>query len=157
MLRFLYGNSSLEGINFSFKGEYKKAVKEPYEGKGLSADEFYWPVLKSIISQRLVGFTLHKKETKNRAAWVLVICCFTRVINVKIIEEEAIYNFSVDFWRFLVEDFFLPIIKPPWTYFNTENKSGKTVRGIRLEYMHRGRTYLTASHSQMRYFCYLFN
>ena len=31
----------LEGINFSLKGEYKKAVKQPYEGKGLSADEFY--------------------------------------------------------------------------------------------------------------------
>ena len=83
---------------------------------------------------------------------MLVICCFTRVINGKIIEDEAIYNFSVDFWRFLVEDFFLPVIKPPGTYFNNKNKSGKTVQGIRLEYMHRGQTYLTASHSQLRYF-----
>ena len=106
VLRFLYGNSSLEGIKFRFKGEYKKAVKEPYEGKGLSADEFYWPVLKIIISQRLVGFTRQKKETKYHAACVHVICCFTRVINGKIIEGEAIYNFLVDFWRFLVEDFF---------------------------------------------------
>ena len=151
MLRFLYGNSSLEGFKFRFKGKYKKAVKEPYEEKGLSADEFYWPVLKSIISQRLVGFTRQKKETKNHAACVLVICCLTRVINGKIIEDEAIYNF----WRFLVEDFFLPVIKPPGTYFNNKNKSGKTVQGIRLEYIHRGQTYLTASHSQLRYFCYV--
>ena len=28
-------------LNFSLKGEKKKAVKEPYEGKDLSADEFY--------------------------------------------------------------------------------------------------------------------
>ena len=40
--------------------------------------------------------------------------CLTLVINCKIIEDEAIYNF----WRFLVEDFFLPVIKPPGTYFN---------------------------------------
>ena len=115
-MRFLYGNSLLEGVNFNIKGEEKKAVKEPYEGKGLSADEFYWLALKSIISQRLVGFTRQKKETKNHAASVLVICCLTRVINGKIIEDEAIYNF----WRFLVEDFFLPVIKPPGTYFNNK-------------------------------------
>ena len=115
-MRFLYGNSLLEGVNFNIKGEEKKAVKEPYEGKGLSADEFYWLVLKSIISQRLVGFTRQKKERKNHAACVLVICCLTRVINGKIIEDEAIYNF----WRFLVEDFFLPVIKPPGTYFNNK-------------------------------------
>ena len=28
------------------------------------------------------------------------------------------------------------------------------MREIRLEYVHRGQTYLTASHSQLRYFCY---
>ena len=34
----------------------------------------------------------------------------------------------------------------------------KTVREIRLEYVHRGQTYLTASHSQLRFFfCYFFN
>ena len=37
-------------------------------------------------------------------------------INSKIIEDDAIYNF----WRFLVEAFFLPVIKPPGTYFNNE-------------------------------------
>ena len=47
---------------------------------------------------------------------MLVICCLTRVINGKIIADEAIYNF----WRFLVEDFFLPVIKPPGTYFNNK-------------------------------------
>ena len=62
--------------------------------------------------QRLVGFTRLKKETKNHAACVFVICCLTRVINGKIIEDEAIYNF----WRVLVEDFFLPVKKPPGTY-----------------------------------------
>ena len=87
-----------------------------YEGKGLSADEFYWLVLKNIISRRLVGFTRQKKERKNHAARVLVVCCLTCVINGKMIEDGAIYNF----WRFLVEDFFLPVIKPPGTYFNTK-------------------------------------
>ena len=82
----------------------------------VSRDEFYWLVLKSIISQQLVGFTRRKKETKTRAAWALVICCFTRIINGKIIEDEAINNF----WRFSVEDFFLPVIKPPGTYFNNK-------------------------------------
>ena len=100
---------------FQLKRRIEKAVKEP-EGKILSADEFYWLVLKSIISQLLVGFTRQKKERKNHAACVLVICCLTRVINGKIIEDEAIYNF----WRFLVEDFFLPVIKPPGTYFNNK-------------------------------------
>ena len=28
------------------------------------------------------------------------------------------------------------------------------MRETRLEYVHRGQTYLTASHSQLRYFCY---
>ena len=112
-MRFLYGNSSLEGINFK-----QNAVLEPYdnEGKGLSADEFYRLVLKSIISQRLVGFTRQKKERKTHAACLLVICCLTRVINGKIIEDEASHNF----WRFLDEDFFLPVIKPPRTYFNNK-------------------------------------
>ena len=64
--------------------------------------------------ERLQG--RRKKERKNHAACVLVICCLTRVINGKIIEDEAIYNF----WRFLVEDFFLPVIKPPGTYFNNK-------------------------------------
>ena len=36
--------------------------------------------------------------------------------NGKIIEDEAIYNF----WRFLVEDFFLLVIKPPGNYFNNK-------------------------------------
>ena len=72
-------------------------------------------VLKSIICQRLVGSTTQKKERKNHTACVLVICCLTRVINGKIIEDEAIHNF----WRFLVEDFFLPVIKPLGTYFIT--------------------------------------
>ena len=76
----------------------------------VSRDEFHWLVLKSIIPQRLVGSTRQKKERKNHAACVLVIC----IINGKIIEDEAIYNF----WRFLVEDFFLPVIKLPGTYFN---------------------------------------
>ena len=38
------------------------------------------------------------------------------VINGKTIDDEAIYNF----WRFLVEDFFLPVIKPPGAYFNNK-------------------------------------
>ena len=75
----------------------------------------YWLVLKSIISQRLVGFTRQKKETKNPATCVLVICCLTRVINGKMIEDEVIYNF----WRSSLEDFFLSVIKPLGTYFNT--------------------------------------
>ena len=30
------------------------------------------------------------------------------------------------------------------------------MREIRPEYVHRGQTYLTASHSQLSYFCYFF-
>ena len=54
-------------------------------------------VLKSIISQRLVGFTRQKKERKNDAACVLVICCLTRHINGKIIEDRRFITFG-DFW-----------------------------------------------------------
>ena len=39
------------------------------------------------FSQRLVGFTRQKKERKNHAACVLVICCLTRVIIGKIYNE----------------------------------------------------------------------
>ena len=37
-----------------------------------------------------VGFTRQKKERKNHASCVLVICCLTHIINSKIIEDEAI-------------------------------------------------------------------
>ena len=49
---------------------------------------------------------------KNHASCVLVICCLTRVINSKIIEDEAIYNF----WQFLVEAFHSSC----WSYFNNK-------------------------------------
>ena len=39
-----------------------------------------------------------------------------RVVNGKIVEDEVIY----DPQRFLVEDFFLLVIKPPGTYLNNE-------------------------------------
>ena len=42
---------------------------------------------------------------------MLVICCLTRIINGKIIEDEVIYNI----WQFFVEDFLL-VIKLPGTY-----------------------------------------
>ena len=41
------------------------------------------------------------------ACYLLFDSCYQR-------QDEAIYNF----WRFLVEDFFLPVIKPAGTYFN---------------------------------------
>ena len=59
-------------------------------------------------------YSPEERKEKSYAACVLVICCLTRVVNGKIIEDEAIYKF----WRFLVEDFFLPVIKLPGTYFN---------------------------------------
>ena len=37
-------------------------------------------------------------------------------VKTALIEDETIYNF----WRFLVEDFYLPVIKPPGTYFNNK-------------------------------------
>ena len=82
---------------FIVRRHQKKAVKEPYEEKGLSADEFYRLVLKTIISQRLVGSARQKKERKNHAACVLVLCCLTRVISGKIIEHERYITFG-DFW-----------------------------------------------------------
>jgi len=126
---------------FQLKRTIAKAVKEPYEGKGLSADEFYWLVLKGIISQRLDGFTCQKKERKNHATCTLVICCLTRVINGKIIEDEVIYNF----WRLLVEDFFLPVIKPPVTYFNDKllpDPSARDLRKTPAAYRTIGITYI---------------
>ena len=62
----------------------------------MSFTDWFWN--QRIISQRLVGFTRQRKERKNNAACVLVICCLTRVINGKIIEDEAIYNFLADFY-----------------------------------------------------------
>ena len=50
------------------------------------------------------------------SAFVLVICFLTRVINGKVVEDETIYNPQ----RFLVEDFFLLVIKPSGTQFNNE-------------------------------------
>ena len=47
-------------------------------------------------------------------------------LSSKIIEDGAIYNF----WRVLVENFFLPVIKPPGTYFN--NKSLPSCRSSTL-------------------------
>ena len=82
----------------------------------MSFTDWFWN--QRIISQRLVGFTRQEKERKNHAACVLVIGCLNRVINGKIIEDKAIYSYN--FWRFLVEDFFLPVIKPPGTYFNNK-------------------------------------
>ena len=96
-------------------------LKEPYEGKGLSADEFYWLVLKSIISQQLVGFTCQKKEKKNHAACVLLICCLTSVINGNIIEDVAIYNL----WWFLVELFYRSFT-PLYFRFLVSGKQKKT-------------------------------
>ena len=79
------------------------------KGKACQGYEFYRLVLRCILLAR-------RKTGKNHAACVLVICCLNRVTNGKIIEDEASHNF----WRFLVEDFFLPVIKPPGTYFNNK-------------------------------------
>ena len=46
-------------------------------------------------------------------AWAT--CGLTRVINAKIVEDEAICNPQ----RILVEDFFLLVIRPPRAYFNS--------------------------------------
>ena len=56
----------------------------------------------------------YSPEERKEKSCCLCACYLIRVINGKVIEDEAIYNF----WRFLVEDFFLPVIKPPGTYFN---------------------------------------
>ena len=62
----------------------------------------FWKVSSPNGLSVLLANIRQKKESKNHAACVLVICCLTHVINGKVIEDEAIYNF----WRFLVEDFF---------------------------------------------------
>ena len=61
-MRFLYENSSLEGINFSLKGEQKKAVKEPYEG----FEKYHLPTACRFYSL--------EERKENHAACVRVIC-----------------------------------------------------------------------------------
>ena len=46
----------------------------------------------------------------------------------------------------------LSLLRTALHYLNAWNR----LREIRLEYVHRGQTYLTASHLQLRYFCYFF-
>ena len=69
-MRFLYGNSSLKGINFSFKGEKKKAVKEPYEGKGLSADEVVLTGFEKPTACRFCSL----EERNEKSACLLCLC-----------------------------------------------------------------------------------
>ena len=59
-------------------------------------------------------YSLEERKEKSYclcACYLLFDPCCERII-----EDKAIYNF----WRFLVEDFFLPVIKPPGTYFNNK-------------------------------------
>ena len=64
-------------------------------------------------------YSPEERKEKSCCLCACYLLFLTRVINGKIIEDEAIYNFSVDFWRFLVEDF-LPVIKPPGTYVHNK-------------------------------------
>ena len=75
--------------------QLKKCVKEKVCYQMSFTDWFR----RSVIFQRLVGFTRQKKEIRKNhcAAYVLVICWLTRVINGKRIEDEAIYNFLAIF------------------------------------------------------------
>ena len=71
--------------------------------------DWFWKVLSPN------GLSVLLARRKKRK--IMILCaCLTRVINGKIIEDEAIYNF----WRFLVEDFFSPVIKLPGTYLNNK-------------------------------------
>ena len=71
--------------------------------------------LRRIISQRLVRFTRQKKEGKIMLLMCLLSQCYlTSVINGKIIEDEAIYNFG-DFWLRTSSCWL-----PPGTYFNNK-------------------------------------
>ena len=111
-LRFLYGNSSLEGINFCLKENRKKQLKNRMKEKAcqqMSFTDWFWKV---SSPNGLSVLLARRKKRKNHAACVLVICCLTRVIN----ETKR----SVTFGDFLVEDFFLPVIKLPGIYFNNK-------------------------------------
>ena len=63
-----------------------------------------------------MSFIVKRAEISLRQFIIKKASILTRVINGNIIEDEAIYNL----WRFLVEDFFLPVIKPPGTYLNNK-------------------------------------
>ena len=80
----------------------------------MSFTDWFWKV--SSPKGLSVLLTRRKKGKIMLPVCLPRICLLTRVINGKIIEDEAIYNF----WRFLVEDFFLPVIKPPGTYLNNK-------------------------------------
>ena len=70
----------------------------------------------ALCCQHFLCFILRNRSIQMTVVHVSKACgssCLTHVINGKI-EVEAIYNFQ----RFLVEEFFLPVIKPPGTYFN---------------------------------------
>ena len=56
------------------------------------------------------------EERKEKSCYLCACYLVTGVITGKIVEDEAIY----DPQRFLVENFFLLVIKPPGTHFNNE-------------------------------------
>ena len=60
----------------------------------------------------------YSPEERKEKSCCLCACypCLTRVINGKIIADEAMHNFC----RILVKDFFLPVMKPPGSYFNNK-------------------------------------
>ena len=83
----------------------------------MSFTDGFW----KVSSPNSTACRFYSPEERNEKSCCLCTCylLFDRVINGNIIEDEAIYNFLVDFWRFLVEDF-LPVIKPPGTYLNNK-------------------------------------
>ena len=77
----------------------------------MSFTDWFWKV---SSPNGLSVLLARRKKGKIMLPVCLLSAVLPLVINGKTIDDEAIYNF----WRFLVEDFFLPVIKPPGAYFN---------------------------------------
>ena len=100
----------------AWKENRKKQLKNRMKEKAchqMNFTDWFW----KVSSPNGLSVLLTRREKgKNHAVCVLVICCLTRVINGKVVEDEAIYSPQ----RFLVKDFFLLVLKPPGSYFNNE-------------------------------------
>ena len=78
----------------------------------MSFTDWFW----KVSSPNCLSVLLARRKKGKIMLPVACYLLFDPRYQRKIIEDEAIYKF----WRFLGEDFFLPVIKPPGAYFNNK-------------------------------------
>ena len=84
----------------------------------MSFTDWFWKVLSPNGLSVLLAEERNEKSCRLSACYLLFDPRYQRQDNWR--RSDLLYNVSVDFWRFLVGDFFLPVIKPPGTYFNNK-------------------------------------